>query len=257
MAREKHPPIPEREFSELYRTAAQISLGEPFAKDELVGLLYGIYRNLVETNTRFNLTAVTEPSAVVEKHLIDSLIPAKLMLDMGMIGDGDKLLDIGSGAGFPSLPIAAAVKSGVLPSLRITALDSTAKKVRYIGDTADMLGFDFLDTVCARAEEFAHGDGRESYDVVTARAVSALPQLTELSAPFVRECGMFAAMKANAAEEVAAAERGAAILGFGRQEITEYTLPSGDCRSLVLYKKLCATPGEYPRAYAKISSNPL
>ena len=164
---------------------------------------------------------------------------------------------IGAGAGFPTLPIAAASLHGALPSFTVHALDSTAKKIGHIKDTAKRLSLDNVEASAGRAEELARGDFRESFDIVTARAVSAMPTLIELAAPFVKVGGIFAAMKARSDEEVAAAARAAEILGFEAAEVTQYSLPSGDLRSLVVYRKVKSTPDVYPRQYSKIVSKPL
>ena len=136
-------------------------------------------------------------------------------------------------------------------------MDSTAKKIGHIKDTAVKLGLHGVTAEAARAENLAFGRLRESFDIVTARAVSALPVLVELAAPFVKVGGIFAAMKGNSDEEVAAAARAAEILGFGAPEIIKYALPSGDTRSLVIYRKVRRTENKYPRQYAKITAKPL
>ena len=257
MARQIHPAISEDEFSAQYRAAADEALGGAFAGDELTHLLYGIYRSLIDASAHFNLTAITEPGAVIRLHLIDSLLPVRYLADRGLIKDGSRLLDVGSGAGFPALPIAAAASSGAIPRVRITALDSTAKKVCYIRDTAGSLGLADVAAIASRAEELSHGKLRESFDIVTARAVSAMPVLIELCAPFVKCGGTFAALKGDAASEVSDAEHGATLLGMSSANVTEYRLPTGESRALVVYRKLKSTPREYPRAYAKITSSPL
>ena len=257
MARNIHPVISEEEFSGIYRTEAANVLDGAFMSDGFIHLLYGIYRHLIDASAHFNLTAITEPSAVVRLHLIDVLIPARMLSERGGISEGTRLLDIGSGAGFPALPIAAASAAGVLPRITVTAIDRTAKKIGYIRNTASALGLDSVCAVTARAEEAAHGELRESFDIVTARAVSAMPVLIEIAAPFVVSGGIFAAMKGHSDGEVQDAARGATVLGLSPAEMAEYRLPSGEGRSLVIYGKEHPTPQEYPRAYAKIISSPL
>lgn len=252
------PTVEESVFAATYKECAEAaSLGEEFLKDGLIHSLYGIYSCLLEASHKFNLTAITEHTAVAERHIVDSLIPMGLLNGRGLIGEGDKVFDIGAGAGFPTLPIAAASLHGALPSFTVHALDSTAKKIGHIKDTAKRLSLDNVEASAGRAEELARGDFRESFDIVTARAVSAMPTLIELAAPFVKVGGIFAAMKARSDEEVAAAARAAEILGFEAAEVTQYSLPSGDLRSLVVYRKVKSTPDVYPRQYSKIVSKPL
>ncbi len=252
------PTVDEATFAVTYKKCAEAaSLEEDFTTDTLIHYLYGIYSCLLEASHKFNLTAITEHTAVAERHIVDSLIPMSILNSRGLINDDDAVCDIGAGAGFPTLPIAAASCDGALPSFTVHAIDSTAKKVGHIADTAKKLGLSGVSATAGRAEELAKGDLRESFDIVTARAVSAMPTLIELAAPFVKVGGIFAAMKAHSDEEVTSAARAAEILGFEAAEVTEYSLPSGDVRSLVIYRKVKPTPAAYPRQYSKIVSNPL
>ena len=246
------------EFTEAYeKIAREAGLSEGFFTPELEASLYGIYENLLDASHRFNLTAITDLEGVAERHLVDSLIPIKLLCDFGHLKDSTKLLDIGAGAGFPTLPIGAAAHHGAVPRFTVHAVDSTAKKIGHIKDTAEKLGLSGVTAEAGRAEELAFGKMRESFDIVTARAVSAMPVLIELAAPFVKVGGIFAAMKGNSDEEVAAAARAAKTLGFEAAEVTKYSLPSGDMRSLVIYRKVRRTDTKYPRQYAKITAKPL
>ncbi|MBR5632987.1 MAG: 16S rRNA (guanine(527)-N(7))-methyltransferase RsmG [Clostridia bacterium] len=252
------PTVDESTFALSYRRiAAEAGLDGEFLTDSLVHTLYGIYACLLEASHKFNLTAITEHTAVAERHLVDSLIPFSMLSQMGLLKDGDALCDIGAGAGFPSLPAAAAANDGALPDITVHSVDSTAKKIGHITDTAKRLSLSNVSGTAGRAEELARGDMRESFNIVTARAVSAMPVLIELAAPFVKVGGIFAAMKAHSDEEVTAAAKGAEILGFTAAETHEYTLPSGDVRSLVIYRKVKPTPDAYPRQYSKITSKPL
>ncbi len=252
------PTVDEATFALSYRRiAGEAGLGEDFLADSLVRTLYGIYACLLEASHKFNLTAITEHTAVAERHLVDSLIPFARLHEMGLLSDGDNICDIGAGAGFPSLPAAAAAHDGALPEFTVHSVDSTAKKIGHIKDTAERLGLSNVTGTAGRAEELARGNMRESFSIVTARAVSAMPVLIELAAPFVKVGGIFAAMKAHSNEEVTAAARGAEILGFSAAKTHEYTLPSGDVRSLVVYRKVKPTPDAYPRQYSKITSKPL
>ena len=252
------PTVDEAVFADAYgRIAGEAGLGGDFLESSLIHTLYGIYACLLEASHKFNLTAITEHEAVAERHIVDSLIPFARLHEMGLLRDGDAVCDIGAGAGFPSLPAAAASTGGALPDFTVHSVDSTAKKIGHIKDTAARLGLTNVAGTAGRAEELARGNMRESFDVVTARAVSAMPVLIELAAPFVKVGGIFAAMKAHSDEEVTAAAGGTEKLGFSKAETYEYTLPSGDVRSLVIYRKVKKTPDAYPRQYSKITSKPL
>lgn len=211
--------------------------------------LFTIASRLDEFGKKFNLTAITDPDEVMKKHLIDSLFSADAMEKLGV----SSVIDIGSGAGFPSLPAAAA-----LPGVSVTALDSTAKKVNYMTETAACAGIGNFSAVTARAEEYV-SSRRESFDCATARAVAALPVLCELCLPYVRVGGYFIAMKGAAAKEEAdAAKSAAAKLGAAPAEIREYSLPSmEDKRFLIIYRKISPTPKEFPRNFSQISKKPL
>ncbi len=211
--------------------------------------LYTVVSRLDEFGKKFNLTAITDPEEVLKKHVIDCLFAARGISDLG----ASSIIDVGAGAGFPSLPAAAA-----LPELSVTALDSTAKKVNYMNDTASAAGIGNFRAVTGRAEEYA-ADVRESFDAATARAVAALPVLCELCIPYVKVGGYFIAMKGAAAnEEIKAAEGAAKKLGCDGAEIIPYSLPGmDDKRFLVIYRKLSSTPEEFPRNFSRISKKPL
>jgi len=233
---------------------------------------------LIENAKRFNLTAITEPSAVVEKHIIDSLLPlvylspyikelniAELSLteEKPKNSSGEdiskkitpRIIDIGSGAGFPSLPLGSVLCD---KGFKILAIDSTAKKVRYIQETAEKIGISSaFQAESARAEELAHTKLRESFGIATARAVASLPVLVELCGAFTEPGGYFAAMKGRCADEVEEAKEGCKKLGFAPCTVIEYALPCGDSRSIALYQKIRRTEIIYPRQYAKITAKPL
>lgn len=218
--------------------------------------LHIIAENLDTYGSRFNLTAITESQEVLAKHFIDSLFAAKEAntILQASHSPGNRLLDVGSGAGFPSLPIAAA-----LPDLSVTALDSTAKKITYIKDTAGKCGLASFDAICTRAEEAGQKEMREQFDIVTARAVARLPVLMELCTPFLRVGGHFIAMKGSAAqEEVEEARRAASLLSCELVRITPYFLPGlEDQRFLLIYRKNSPTSSTYPRNAARIAKKPL
>ncbi len=258
MADRNIPLMGKEDFERSYRMAISALTEEiRFISDETAHLMYGIYERLAETSKHFNLTAITEGAAVAEKHLADSVYPFHLLETLSLFPDGAKLCDIGAGAGFPTLPVAAASDTGALPRVEVCAVDSTAKKIRYIAGVAEELGLTNVTAVAGRAEALAAGAMRESFDIVSARAVASMPILLELAAPFVKVGGILAALKAHATEEVADAERGAELLGLSKAELHEYTLPSGDKRTLVIYRKMRPTPKKYPREYRLISASPL
>ncbi len=247
------------QFSSLYMPHAAL-LPEVCRLPEAMARLHTICEMLVENNKKYNLTAITDPEGVVEKHIVDSLLPLSLLAEKGILtpalclpdGKNLRLIDIGAGAGFPSLPFAA-----VMPgeTTRILAVDATAKKVRHITETAQAAGIGHIAAEAGRAEELAAGKLRESFAIATARAVAELRILVELTAPFAAVGGYVIALKGSrGAEEIPAAEKIAKVLGLGAPEVVEYTLPSGDGRTLVIYKKERKTPEGYPRPYAKIKA---
>ena len=247
------------QFSSLYMPHAAL-LPEVCRSPEAMARLHTICEMLVENNKKYNLTAITDPEGVVEKHIVDSLLPLSLLAEKGILtpalglpdGKNLRLIDIGAGAGFPSLPFAA-----VMPgeTTRILAVDATAKKVRHITETAQAAGIGHIAAEAGRAEELAAGKLRESFSIATARAVAELRILVELTAPFAAVDGYVIALKGSrGADEIPAAEKIAKVLGLGAPEVVEYTLPSGDGRTLVIYKKERKTPEGYPRPYAKIKA---
>ncbi len=247
------------EFNELYLKYAKPELRgfernfERFTSPAIVKKLYCIADRLIDNAKKFNLTAILEPAEIVRKHIIDSLQPMGILLDEGFLPTA--LLDVGTGAGFPLLPMAAAFAD--FSEYSFTGLDSTSKKISHIRETADYAKLSSVIAVEGRAEERARGEMREKYTIVTARAVAALPQLIELCAPFVQIGGIFAAMKARADEEIAAADAASEKLGLEKSSVIDYILPGGDSRSLIIYRKIKPTSQKYPRRYSEISKQPL
>ena len=204
--------------------------------------------NMLLVNASMNLTAITDEEEIIVKHLADSLSAA------AYIPHGAKVLDVGCGGGFPSLPLAIA-----RPDLDMTALDSTAKKTQYVASAAQLLGLSNLKTLTGRAEELAmEPQYREKFDLVIARAVASLPVLCELCIPFVKIGGQMVAMKARLDESEAT--NAPARLGASPFERHAFELKSSretDRRLLLVSRKLASTPREYPRPYAKIKKRPL
>lgn len=208
-------------------------------------LLCAFGEALLEKNQVMNLTAVTEPAEVAERHFVDSLELLR-MADFR----GARVIDVGCGAGFPGVPL----KIGE-PSLHLTLLDSLGKRISWLQGLLPELGI-AAEPVCARAEDYVR-DHRACYDIAVSRAVARLNVLAELCLPFVRVGGVFLAMKgASAEDEAAEAARGLATLGGELERIAEY--PNGGAQHRVLViRKVRPTPAAYPRPYAKIKKLPL
>ncbi len=212
--------------------------------------LYTHITELLEAGSVMNLTAIASEEEAARLHTADSLYAAR---EIGALAEGKEstLIDVGSGGGFPALPIAT-----VIPGVRVTALDATAKKCAFIAQTAGKCGVN-IGTLPERAEE-ASARLRETFDFATARAVARLNILLELCVPFVRVGGYFVAMKGcAAAEETREAAGAARRLGVTLERTVGYEIEGGGQRSIIIYKKTSPTPKEYPRRYAQIKKKPL
>lgn len=203
---------------------------------------------LLETNQVMNLTAITDPADVAALHFLDSAA----LLTLADFHD-KSVADVGTGAGFPGLPLKI-----VEPSIRLTLLDAQGKRVRFLESVCRELGLEDVACIHGRAEEFA-ADRRESFDLVTSRAVAALPVLSELCLPLVKPGGYFLAMKSVDCEaELSSAKRALDTLGGRVEAVRDYEIPGTDVRHrLILIKKFRQTPEKYPRVFAKIRKNPL
>ena len=203
---------------------------------------------MLERNQVMNLTAITEPKDIAALHLLDSLalIPAAGL-------EAEQIVDVGTGAGFPGMPLAI-----VRPSLRVTLLDSLGKRVDFLKETCKALELDNTECVHARAEEFA-GAQREIFDAAVSRAVAALPVLCELSLPLVRVGGRMLAMKSShTEEEIRQAESVVRILGGRLEWVKDYTIPTTDVvHRVICIQKVSPTPKKYPRRFALIKKSPL
>lgn len=202
---------------------------------------------LVEYNQKVNLTAITDPEGIEDKHFADSLLLANLPETAG------KLVDVGTGAGFPGV-VAKIFK----PELQLTLMEPTGKRVEFLKYVCAQLGLSGVEFAKERAEEAARKVWREQFDVATARGVAALPMLSEYCLPLVKVGGVFLAMKGpGAAEELA--ESGAALkkLGGKGSGVAEFHLPGGDVRNIIRIKKISQTPPVYPRNGGKIAKSPL
>ena len=203
---------------------------------------------LLETNKVMNLTAITDPADVATLHFLDSAALMKLA-DFS----GKRVVDVGTGAGFPGMPLRIRE-----PSIRLTLLDSLGKRIHFLQGVCDQLGFADVACVHARAEEFA-AQHRESFDIATSRAVASLPLLAELSLPLVKVGGYFLPMKAvDSDEELSSAARAISILGGRLKEVKDYRIPGTEVtHRLVVIEKVKPSPAKYPRAFAKIKKAPL
>ncbi len=224
---------------------------EKIFKDKLIE--YGFEKNidgleefadmLIDVNKTHNLTAITDDEQVALKHFVDSLMPVKL----GLV-KGKRILDVGTGGGFPGVPLA------IVGEWEVSLLDSSAKKLEFLKSACEKLQISAT-TVNARAEEVATGALRESFDTVVSRAVAALPVLLELTAPFVKVGGRLIAYK-GVSENTAGGKKAAKILGFDEGKKIDCGI-DGLEHCLFVYEKIKKTPEKYPRRYAQIKKEPL
>lgn len=203
---------------------------------------------LVKWNEKARLTSLTRPAAVVRLHFLDSLLCLR-----ADIPQGTQLIDIGSGAGFPGLPLKI-----VRPDLSVTLLESSARKAAFLELAAGELGLD-VEVLKERAERAAHEvQWREEFDIATARAVAPLPALCELTLPFVRPGGKAILLKGPSVRgELAAGKRVADLLGAGAPAAIEAALPGSERRVIVVIEKVSSTPPEYPRRPGVPRKKPL
>lgn len=207
-------------------------------------------RLLKEWNEKINLTAITDDEGIAVKHFLDCLEIFKYV----DFKKGASVIDVGTGAGFPGLVIAAARED-----LNVTLLDSTGKKLKVVADIADSMGLCNCTVLHARAEEASRKpEYREKFDYATARAVAELRVLSEFCLPFVKKGGTFISMKGSAAKEEAEnAKNALSVLGGRIERVNTFDLCSLGERSIIEIKKISQTSPLYPRASAKISAKPL
>ena len=210
-----------------------------------------LYGNLlVEWNEKINLTAITDPEGVLYKHFYDCVLFFKNV----KVPQNAKVIDVGTGAGFPGL-----VLKIVRPDLEVTLLDSLNKRIIFLNDVIEKLGLTGITAVHSRAEEGGRNAAfREKYDIACARAVAAMPVLLEYCVPFVKVGGQFISMKGPAAsDEVALSVNAIKQLGVQKPTIICETLTGEEQRAFCIFKKISQTPSKYPRNGGKIAKQPL
>ncbi len=209
------------------------------------------YEELITWNEKMNLTGITERDQVYTKHFYDSLTLA-FYTDMGKVSS---LADIGSGAGFPGIPLKIA-----FPHLKLRIIDSLNKRIKFLQSVVDRLGLEGVELIHGRAEEWGRKEGyRDAHDLVTARAVARLAVLNEFCLPFVKPGGTFAAMKgSDLTEEIKESRRSLGLLKGKLDQVHHFQLPVEQSdRHIVLIEKEAATPAKYPRKAGTPLKEPL
>ncbi len=218
-------------------------------EDNQAEMFYKYMNLLIEWNEKMNLTAIIEPSEIILKHFADSLTIKKY------INENEQILDIGTGAGFPGIPLKISENS-----FKITLLDSLNKRINFLKEVISKLNLQNIRAVHGRAEEFIKQNGeREKYDVVTSRAVARLNILVEYMLPFVKIGGKCICMKAsNIEEELNEAEKAIDVLGGKIEKIDTIILPESDIeRKIIIIKKIKETSDKYPRKAGMPAKEPI
>lgn len=229
-----------KEFQEL-----DIKLTQQMKED------FQTYYSLIEEwNKKIDITAIVEEEEVEVKHFLDSLT----ILRLPCVRQAEKVADIGTGGGFPGIPLR------IVKDCELLLLDSLQKRIRFLDEVVKKLGLDKVTTLHGRAEDFAHKPQyRESYDLVVSRAVAALPTLVEYCIPYVKPGGHFVAMKGpNVQEELEDSKYAIQLLGGEIEEVQEFTIGDGQySRTLVVVHKVKKTPRKYPRRQGRPRKEPL
>lgn len=211
-----------------------------------------LYMKLIkEWNEKINLTAIVDDDGIVKKHFLDSLS----LISTGLIGEKMSLIDVGTGAGFPGIPLKI-----VFPDMKVTLLDSLQKRVNFLNEVINELGLKKIEAVHERCEEAGHKNKyREKYDIATARAVAAMPVLCEYCIPFVKPHGHFIAMKGPSAyDEVNTAKNAIGTLGGKLEGIKEIKIMDEDLsHNVIIVDKIKNTDKRFPRKAGKVEKNPI
>ena len=213
--------------------------------DEQADKYFKLYEFLVEYNQNVNLTAITEFSDVIIKHFVDSVLPFT-MIDLK---DGASFIDVGTGAGFPSIPLMI-----YRNDLKGTLLEALNKRCVFLEKACELVGVKAT-IVHGRAEDYAK-EKRGQFDIATARAVAAMPVLSEYCMPYVKKGGMFVALK-SVNEEITESENAIKVLGGKLIKQIDYSIANGDNRRLFVIEKISDTPTKYPRNPSMIKKKPL
>ena len=217
--------------------------------DKQIEKFFDYMNLLLEWNEKINLTAITEPEDIILKHFVDCATILKY------IKDEDKIIDIGTGAGFPGIPLKI-----LNEKLDITLMDSLNKRINFLNEIINKLDLKNIVAIHARAEELARNKGyREKFDIATSRAVANLSTLSEYMLPFVKKDGMVISMKgSNIEEEVKNAKKAIKILGGEIEKIDNFNLANtNNIRNIITIKKVVKTPKEFPRKAGKPSKEPI
>ena len=219
--------------------------------------LYRYYELVVEKNKLMNLTAITEEDEFISKHFVDSLsiIKAPDLKDELAQAKGIKLIDVGTGAGFPGM-----VLKIVFPSLKITLFDSLKKRLNFLDEVIAELELKDIETLHGRAEDYGNNKlYREKYDICVSRAVANMSSLSEYCLPFVKPDGLFVAYKSGGSHsEIREASKAIKILGGNTEDIQDFMLPDSDIeRSIVSVRKIKKTPAQYPRKAGTPAKEPI
>ncbi len=231
-----------------YKIFKEIFLPEGFGvSEEQYGKFDAYAEALVEWNKKMNLTGITDPEGIAVKHFLDSVLPLKF----ADIPEKASLIDVGTGAGFPGVPLKI-----YRPDIKLTLLDSLNKRINFLTEACKAADIT-AECVHGRAEDCGRvPEYREKYDIAIARAVAAMSVLAEYCLPFVKVGGIFAAMK-GPNENYSDGEKAVKALGGEIADVKEYALPNGDRRVLIIVKKISSTGAKYPRGGGQISKKPL
>ena len=214
---------------------------------EQIEQFYTYMQELIEWNNKINLTAIIEPEEIIKKHFIDCLSIIKY------IKDDNKIIDVGTGAGFPGIPIKIANKS-----LNITLLDSLNKRISFLNEIITKLKLSNIETVHARAEEYVANGKREKYDIAVSRAVANLPTLLEYLMPYVKVNGICICMKGPKAQaELEESKKAIEILGGRLEKIENIKIDENMDRNIIIMRKIKNTPNTYPRKAGKPGREPI